>query len=283
MEMMVVVGVIVLLLGVVLLVGQGALETARVKDTQALIGQLDAAIDAYRTANPYRNVNAVQRRYGPNPPDDLMCYTPQPEYGVNGTDIGMPNIMPGGKGSFWSNAQGIGNQLSDAFNAPNYVPHGDIKALVWALRSQPESRSIYDGIAPRFKVGVSPDAEFFERLDGLNCNFAAGVDSDVQFLVDSWEKPLSYYAVRDAAEEPTDTLTAHAGVARRLVALNKVQPVIMSYGPNGDTQLGSSTPETLEQQYLTNLPAGGSLFPNPLNEDNVFADDNLALKLREEK
>lgn len=290
MEMMVVIGIIALLMSVVLLVGQGALQSARVKDTVVLIAQVDQAIDAFRTANPYRNVNAAQRRYGPNPPDDLMCYTPKPLYGTNNFDIKMPCLMPGGRGSFCYRMNNtLITAISDDFTGSSlpFVPKGDIQALVWALRSQPESRAIYDSIAPRFKVAVGTDGEFFEMQDANNCSFDPLADKDVQVLVDSWKNPLSYYNVRlpgklgEAAPLFSEDLTPHAGVAQRLVTLNKNQPVVMSYGPNGELQLGSTPPETLEQQYDTNIPSGGSLFPNPLNEDNVFADETLAFKLRD--
>ena len=99
-EMLVVIGIIVIILSVVLMVGQGALNDAKVKDNRVMLEQLNTAISVYSQNNPFASIKAVKKRYGPYPPDDLMAFTLFPTHGKSGTSIGIPDLMPGGVGQF---------------------------------------------------------------------------------------------------------------------------------------------------------------------------------------
>ena len=268
--MLVVIGIIVIILSVVLLVGQGAINDARVKDTRVMLEQVSTAISAYSQNNPFASINAVKKRYGPYPPDDLMAFTLLPTYGKSGTDIGIPDLMPGGVGQFVKvNAAGPIHDDYDASNPdPNYVDNGAVKALVWSLRSLPDSREIYDSISDRFKATVPTDVEFFD-VNG-NGVFDPLTDKEVQYLVDGWDHPIEYFAVREFAtgEMPT----SHAWVAQKLVQSNKNLPVLVSYGLDGDVQIDAE--QTLEQAYAdANL--GDPVFTSQLHQDNIYLDDAL--------
>ena len=268
--MLVVIGIIVIILSVVLIVGQGALNDAKVKDNRVMLEQLNTAISSYSQNNPFASIKAVKNRYGPYPPDDLMAFTLFPTHGKSGTNIGIPDLMPGGVGQFVkANATG---PIHDDYNSgnpdPNYVENGANKALVWSLRSLPASREIYDSISDRFKETAPTDEEFFD-VNG-NGSFDPLTDIEVQYLVDGWDHPIEYYAIRKLAlnENPT----SHAWVAQKLVQSNKNLPVLVSYGLDGDVQFEAG--ETFEQEY-EGVNLGEPLFTSQLHQDNIYLDDAL--------
>ncbi|MCH8852712.1 MAG: prepilin-type N-terminal cleavage/methylation domain-containing protein [Planctomycetes bacterium] len=86
-EMLVVIGIIVIILSVVLLVGQGVINNARVKNNRVMLEQLNTAISAYSQNNPFASINAVKKRYGPYPPDELMAFDPNSTRQVLGMSI----------------------------------------------------------------------------------------------------------------------------------------------------------------------------------------------------
>ncbi len=258
--MLVVIGIIVIILSVVLLVGQGAINDAKVKHTRVMLEQLNTAISAYSQNNPFASINAVKKRYGPYPPDELMAF--DPSSGLTA----IPNLMPGGIGRFVK--VGV-SPINDDLGDPNsYVPQGAVKALVWSLRSLPASREIYDSISDRFKETAPTDVEFFD-VNG-NGAFDPLTDKEVQYLVDGWGHPIEYFAIREFAmgEVPT----SHAWVAQKLVQSNKRLPVLVSYGLDGDVQFDAAM--TLEQEYEDAVP-GDSLFTSQLHQDNIYLDDAL--------
>ncbi len=268
-EMLVVVGIISVLIGIVLMAGRSVLSTAQEKDTRVMLTQLDAAIDAFSNAHPYKKVKVARERYGSSPPDDLMAYMTDPEYGQGAADIGMPNLMPGGQGTYFFDDQDV----SDHLGSQDYVRDGDIKALCWALRQVPESRELYNGISDRFRKVVSPDIEFFDMDD--NGMFEALVDQQVEYLVDGWGQPLSYYNVRVfGGATGTEDPTSHAWVSRELVKINAGQSVIVSYGLDGADQLAAD--ETLEDECVLRVPAcGGAGTTNEQVFQSTFQLDNL--------
>jgi len=258
--MLVVIGIIVIILSVVLLVGQGAINDARVRDTRVMLEQVSTAISAYSQNNPFASINVVKKRYGPYPPDELMAFDPA----SNPPGFVNVNLMPGGIGSFVK--VGV-SPINDDLGDPNtYVPQGAIKALVWSLRALPDSREIYDSISDRFKATVPTDVEFFD-VNG-NGVFDPLTDKEVQYLVDGWDHPIEYYATRPRDVPPT----SHSWVANKLVQSNKNLPVLVSYGLDGDVQFEAE--KTLEQEYDDANP-GESLFTSQLHQDNIYLDEAL--------
>lgn len=272
-EMLVVIGIIVIILSVVLTVGQGAMNDAKVKVNRLMLEQLNTAISVYSQNNPFASIKAVKNRYGPYPPDDLMAFTLLPTHGKSGTNIGIPDLMPGGVGQFVkANAAGpIHDDYNSGNTDPNYVENGANKALVWSLRSLPASREIYDSISDRFKETVPTDEEFFD-VNG-NGSFDPLTDIEVQYLVDGWDHPIEYFAAR-VLTEGSDFIsaTSHAWVSRRLVQSNKNLPVLVSYGLDGDVQFEAG--ETFEQEY-EGVNLGEPLFTSQLHQDNIYLDDAL--------
>jgi prepilin-type N-terminal cleavage/methylation domain-containing protein len=277
-EMMVVIGIIALLLGVVLLIGSGALEDAKVKDTRVMLEQLQAAIDSYKQESPHRAINAATHRFGLAPPDDLMSYTPDPTYGTGNSGPQLPNLMQGGIGQYVNDS--IGNGFNDDLMGGDYVPYGDIKALVFALRSRPDSRAIYDSIPERFRRTASNN-EYFDLND--SGDFDQLIDQEVQYLVDGWDRPLEYFSVKTLGD--SEAPTSHGWVSDALVTANRDQEVIMSYGPNGDTQDRQSP---LQVEAIAKVTAlGGSaapgevVFTNPLQTDNIYSAPGLGERVPE--
>ena len=261
-EMLVVIGIIVIILSVVLLIGQGAINDAKVKHTRVMLEQLNTAISAYSQNNPFASINAVKKRYGPYPPDELMAFDPA----SNPPGFVNVNLMPGGIGQFVKvGVSPINDNLADA---NSYVPQGAVKALVWGLRSLPASREIYDSIPDRFRETAPTNVEFFD-ING-NGSFDPLTDKEVQYLVDGWGHPIEYFAIRELAmgEIPT----SHAWVAQKLVQSNKNLPVLVSYGLDGDVQFDAEM--TLEQEFERANP-GESLFTSQLHQDNIYLDDAL--------
>ena len=258
--MLVVIGIIVIILSVVLLIGQGAINDAKVKHTRVMLEQLNTAISAYSRNNPFASINAVKNRYGPYPPDELMAFDP------NSTTPGLGNVnlMPGGIGQFVKvGVSPINDNLADA---NSYVPQGAVKALVWGLRSLPASREIYDSIPDRFRETAPTNVEFFD-ING-NGSFDPLTDKEVQYLVDGWGHPIEYYATRTRDDSPT----SHSWVANKLVQSNKNLPVLVSYGLDGDVQFDAQ--ETLEQAYA-DANFGDPVFTSQLHQDNIYLDDAL--------
>ncbi len=254
--MLVVIGIIVIILSVVLLVGQGAINDAKVKHTRVMLEQLNTAISAYSRNNPFASINAVKQRYGPYPPDELMAFDPSSGLAA------IPNLMPGGIGQFVK--VGVFPINDDLAEANSYVPQGGVKALVWSLRSLPASREIYDSIPDRFKETAPTNVEFFDiNGDG---SFDPLTDKEVQYLVDGWGHPIEYYATREASP------TSHGWVAHKLVQSNKNLPVLVSYGLDGDVQFDAG--KTLEQEY-DDATSGELLFTSQFHQDNIYLDDAL--------
>ncbi|MCH8969678.1 MAG: prepilin-type N-terminal cleavage/methylation domain-containing protein [Planctomycetes bacterium] len=260
-EMLVVIGIIVIILSVVLLIGQGAINNAKVSHTRVMLEQLNTAISAYSRNNPFASINAVKNRYGPYPPDELMAFDPS----STTPGLGNINLMPGGIGQFVK--VGV-SPINDDLGAGDYVPQGAVKALVWGLRSLPASREIYDSIPDRFRETAPTNVEFFD-ING-NGSFDPLTDKEVQYLVDGWGHPIEYFAIRELAmgEIPT----SHAWVAQKLVQSNKNLPVLVSYGLDGDVQFDAEM--TLEQEFERTNP-GESLFTSQLHQDNIYLDDAL--------
>ena len=260
-EMLVVIGIIVIILSVVLLVGQGVINDDRVKDTRVMLEQLNTAISVYSQNYPFPKMNDVKKRYGPYPPDELMAFDP----GSNPPGFVNVNLMPGGIGHFVK--VGV-SPINDNLGDDDYVPQGAVKALVWSLRSLPASREIYDSIPDRFKETAPTDVEFFD-VNG-NGAFDPLTDKEVQYVVDGWDHPIEYFAIREfaAGEVPT----SHAWVAQKLVQSNKNLPVLVSYGLDGDVQFDAE--KTLEQEY-EDVTSGELLFTSQFHQDNIYLDDAL--------
>ncbi|MCZ6654975.1 MAG: prepilin-type N-terminal cleavage/methylation domain-containing protein [Planctomycetota bacterium] len=261
-EMLVVIGIIVIILSVVLLVGQGAINDAKVNHTRVMLEQLNTAISAYSRNNPFAKINAVKQRYGPYPPDELMAFDPASATGL----AIIPNLMPGGIGQFVKvGVSPINDNLADA---NSYVPLGAVKALVWSLRALPASREIYDSIPDRFKETAPTNVEFFD-ING-NGSFDPLTDKEVQYLVDGWGHPIEYFAIRELATGVG--FTSHSWVSQKLVQSNKNLPVLVSYGLDGDVQFDSE--QTLEQEY-DDATSGDLLFTSQFHQDNIYLDDAL--------
>lgn len=277
-EMLVVIGIIGLLLSIVLIVGRGALNDAKVKDTRVMLSQLNSAIQSFADADPYKSVQRAKVRYGPYPPDSIRCFEPTPA-----TPSPDPYLLTGGGGRFAK--IGASGPYTDDYDPaippdPNYIADSGIKTLVFFLRSQSASREIYDAIPDRFRVtvpaGDNAGNEYFDFNN--NAMFDPTIDKEVQYLVDGWKHAIEYYSVRqlDPSENPP---TSHAWVAQKLVQANKNLPVLVSYGLDGDVQFKQG--QTLEAPYNDSSVGSGELFfASPLHEDNVYLDDSLRDKMK---
>ncbi len=306
-EMLIVVGIIGLLISMILLIGQSVVTHSKVKDTQFLLTQLDDAIKTYAEEKPYVKVKEAVKRYNNFPPDDLMAYTPDPPTGAKhgkgaGAFSGMPNLMPGGLGTYYRPAPFVVSNLTDEVSDPNggYVAFGGIRAMVFALRNNDKTRVIYEGISSRFRQTTPTTTEFFDTNPGDGSAFKPMVDQDVQYLVDTWGHPLEYFSAGYLKEDDThntlgdfDTtkVTSHGWISWKLTHQNQNRPVLVSYGPDGVEQL--SAKQTLDEQYkdtvLGSVTAGKPVFDNPektngkWQDDNVYIDDAFRDKVKEIK
>jgi len=291
-ELLVVILVISILLSMIFLVGQSVIQDGKIKKTRLMLSHLQEAVETYRDQHYHKAMNPVLDRYGNYPPDDIMTYTPLAAdstqqgagHGVNGIYEDIPNLMPGGLGTFVRVGAGPLSGLTDDIGASGYVPNGDIKALVWALRNHEKSRIVYDTIPKQYRVSVDLAVEFFD-VDGDNiANYSAPldplVDKDVEYLVDSWGVPLEYFSSAFLVEKtlPSGNPTAHGGAAELLVEANKDRPLLVSYGPDGKFQLEEGV--TLPGQYVAS-PFSQRPFINERNQDNVYCDDAVVARIAE--
>ena len=121
-------------------------------------------------------------------------------------------------------------------------------------------------------------------------------DYQIRYIVDGWGVPISYLAQRDfKTSNPAKTISSNHPdwnkASTEIIRLNRGQPIIMSYGPNGKDQLTQEWMETQPGSSTTGnsiMIAKASLvgdfgddrkINHPLNEDNVYFDPSLKERL----
>ncbi len=291
-ELLVVITIIAVLAGALITVSAGVWKNSQAKQTHAVIMLVQQAVDEFHKSPPAfvstrQGDASYKARYGSFPADELEVFT---RFGVPGA--------PSGGGANWSLAPGKVEVVPSPSGGPTYpamtfgrspaspsIEHRDLAAMLLTIELYSEQgRMILERIDSHYwsqgavDPATSEPLQFLDRDD--NGRFNEG-DTPIRWLVDHWGTPLAYYTQRDWKGTPSDRVsTNHAAWNRAstaMVRLNGGRPVIMSYGPNGESQLAGATPTVgvlLHEDLIDDNRVN-----NPLNADNIYADPALAEKL----
>jgi len=277
-EILVVIVILAVIATIAVVVGQRFINSAKSKDTAATFHVLKNAIDQFALDGPYKNVVAARNRYGLYPPDELEAFTPPPAPG------GIPVPPPGGPPQSWNSANlsprtsaGPGLLQVPAGDLDN-VKQRDVKALLLAIRLQGGTAAgELERIDPRFILPAAP-GEYFD----LNADSTLDPeDTPLDALVDGWGRPVEYFALNPKPTPapipaPTDNAAGdRLTFAPAAVQRNNNVPFLVSYGPDGDDQVGAMQ-SPLITDWIATTPMK---IDDPLNTDNVYSDDSLAARL----
>ncbi len=296
-ELVIVIAIVALLISVLVRVGGSAITSSRVNETRAVMETLNLAIEQFASESTFGKISysaggdqvrIYDERFGSNPPDELEGF--DQGFGIPGR-VGVPAT------DRFLVTEPATLTLLNVTNVSE-VQNADIKAMVLAIRLYSDAASsILDKIPGRYQR-VAGD-EFLDR-DGMNTGGMPDPDDVVlTYYVDTWGTPLQYFAVRDKFADPLDPATffnspdnlAAASAANTndrliastyLVQQNRAQPLLVSYGPDGQDQFSTdfriasgNEPPDLIQDFAGNDDTTASVINNPLNADNVYLDQTL--------
>ncbi len=293
-EIMVVVGIIIVLLGAILSISTSVFDRAKATNTLAMMQVLDLAINQFRDEAPLAKVPGYNARYRDNfPPDELEAISPADDFVPPG-----PNPLPftimnpacaflgaigGGPVTLAAGVAGPAGQLAQ--------DNGDVIAMILAIKQYSATAgSILDRVDSRYRRSLDQNPNsaimYFDR-DGSG-NFV----EPLEYFVDSWGTPIEYFATNDASVARAQT-TDGAGLRQALstffIQTNKQTPLFVSYGPDGQEQLsgdytvvngnGSHPKPDLIGDYLDDNT--DNMIDHPLNADNIYSspDPDFADKL----
>ena len=270
-EMLVVLAVLALLIGMAFKGATAMTDSGKVRETEGLIASLMQAIDAYKLEVKQSRASGgnVGLLYNGSPPDDLDVFS------VSGATIGTdPPInvrLAAGNPDIndivlnWTDPRNSG---AGTVNSPGDFHHGDVRAMVLAMRLRsPKASEILDGINAKYRV----------KDDAV---FDPGDDTDpipLVYYVDAWGTPIEYYSI---CSSPTSSvLREKASFA--FVHSNNTEPLLVSYGPNGREQFSAdifSDPSLGDTSIIADFFEGDVAMPegkinHELNQDNVYSSE----------
>lgn len=300
-ELLVVMAIMAVLVAAVVHGGSVLMTRGRVRSTQATLIIVQEAIDQFHldkptivTARQHNGTRMVKysQRFGEFPPDEFEIFSGDGLTGGAGT--GGRALAPGGAlvvpspppayGAMTYQTKGLDlGQLT--------MEHRDLAAMVLAIELYCETgRDILSRLPNRNRTEGVVDDSTGEPAQFLDRNGDGVWDPDdhqIRYLVDDWGVPLVYYAQRDFRVDglsPTATLSANHAVWNQastgMIKLNMSRPIIMSYGPDAEHQLSADVLGADQTALLHVDFADDNKVTNSLHEDNVYADEFLAEKLR---
>ena len=300
-ELLVVIAIMIILISAIVIASTTLVDKARASSTQALLTVVHDAVEQFkREQTQTRGVSsnkAYHDRYGQYPPDELEVFTP---HGIPGEALPKSRLPCVSRASdecsvFPSVTANIEyGQMK--FYTKGLTPkdaakeHRDLLAMIVAIEELGDaSASILDGIQDRYWVPAPPDkgkpALF---LDRNNDGVFDPQDRQINLIVDDWGNPIGYMAQRDWLPAPdtpavSNNLDDWNEASTELIRINGGQPVIFSYGPDGEDQLTSGAMgETAAASLVVDFEEEGEgrhRIDQPLNADNVYADPTLKAKL----
>lgn len=295
-EMLVVMGIIAVLTAAVVVATSTVLEQQKVRNTRTVLQIVSDAVEEFKreqtAAGTITKNRAYQKRFGLFPPDELEWFTPA-------SPSGSP-MLPGGAIMF-PDPQG-----NNGYNEMRFFTDGtdadaeefrDQVAMIVAIEELGDaSAAMLDRLHDRSRKSVNnvatnqPGVYVDRNADGR----WDGGDRQVEYIIDAWGMPISYLAQRDFQEE-TGTATESTNhpswneASTELIKLNRGQPIVFSYGPDGPDQLTAElmlgTPPDAGLASLTgdfendNEPFEHGRVQHLTNQDNVFLDATLLDRL----
>ncbi|GJM23886.1 MAG: hypothetical protein DHS20C16_03010 [Phycisphaerae bacterium] len=271
-EILVVVAVLTILIGMAFRGATAMTESAKIRETEGLFLALTQAIDAYKLEVKQSRAagGKVAALYNGAPPDDLRVFTLA---GVNlgGTQVSLVNGSP-----IVPNVVEPRDPAAGSLTDPGLRRHGDVRAMVLAMRLRsPKASEILDGINEKYRVNEG----------NLHFNPNDGTDSiPLIHYVDAWGTPIEYFSVytSDVSPDPRER-TAFA-----MVHNSNVEPVLVSYGPNGPDQFSGDffgDPSFGDTSVISDFNAGcanctAGKIDSELNQDNVYSSDALKDRMK---
>lgn len=303
-ELLVVVAIILVLITVVLTVSSSVLDRSRAQTTRTRMQVVDDAIKQFHREpptwvnkpwpqDPYKKYSD---RYGVYPPDEMELFTDEGLHPNPGPPLKLARPLenmnpPSGGGQY-----AVMKFERTADPSAMALEHRDFASLYLALKLYDASSfGVLEGLPESaWSAGPRDDngqpTQFYDRdNDGT---FDYETDEEVRYVIDAWKIPLGYMAQRDW--DVTGTFTAlpssnHATwnqASSEMVRLNGGSPIVFSWGPDGADQLSGDFMKGNGEASLVNDwvnygdPARRKI-DHPNNEDNVYLDDGLKLKLEE--
>ena len=276
-ELLVVIAVLAILLGLVFKGGGSMLTKGKANDTEALLQNLDQAITAYKsevvTQTDIPNADALFRG---SPPDAVYVFD-KGGTTVAGCDIAMGRGDPGSSNPWIPAGLDDGRDAGGKLSSPAAPRHGDVRALVLAMRLRsPKASAILDQIDARFLVPGRADGVFFDPGDG-----SAPIPLD--YYVDAWGTPIEYYSTRFCPDCPSGTPREAASDA--FVRANNGEALLVSYGPDGPDQFAQ---DFFDDENVGDTSLVADYWDNPartgvpdhlvnyvLNQDNIYSSDTF--------
>jgi prepilin-type N-terminal cleavage/methylation domain-containing protein len=290
-ELLVVIGIIAILVASVVVAGSAMIDAAKTRSTRAVLVIVRDAVEQFaeeqRGNATLTRSRAYRARYGFYPPDEFEVFT---EDGVphatppTGTlAVGKAEVQP---------APGAGYPEMvfhrGVLPADQEYEHRDMAAMILAIEMFSDTASEMLGHISSSHRSTGPlDPVSGLPLQYLNRNddttFESMVDGQIQYVVDAWGIPISYFSQIDylaGAGAPDRSSSNHlAGwnaTSTGMIKLNGNQPIICSYGPDGREQLSKDIVEQEDSKALlvTDWADDGRI-NDPLNDDNIYPDPSL--------
>lgn len=305
--------IIVILISAVLVATSTLVNKAKVSNTKAMLTIVRDAVEQFRreqTAKPTiarasqppavagnPRIRYVDR-FGHYPPDELEVFTP---VGLPGSGPSGGTLAPGGAEMFPAPTTNGGYNAMMFYTkglpeAQQPMEHRDLVAMIVAIQTLGDASSaILDGIQDRYwfaPLDMQPPpptpSVFLDYPDPTTDpptrnDICDAYDLQIRYIIDDWGSPISYMTQRNGALPGSPgASTNHSSwseASTEFVRLNGGQPVIFSYGPDGEEQLTREAMRTGGDASLVGDFANDGMINNPMNADNLYADPTLAEKL----
>lgn len=308
-ELLVVMVIIAVLVGSVMVASSALIAKSKTANTQAMLTVVQQAVLEFadeQNENP--TITRARQgagntkvkyadRYGPYPPDEVEVFVG-----------GIPGASPPG-GSLAPNAALLFPEPDGAYKPMKFAADLPLKERKFEFRDQvamtvaielygDASASILGSIQNQYwKTLVDPATDtplvFLDRGDPPDGTWTLrGDDHQVRYLVDDWGVPITYMAQRDyqSGSAVLNIISSNHKkwneASTELIRLNRGQPIIMSYGPDGKEQLtlelmGTDAAVSLVGDFEEASAEGKHKIDHPLNADNIFPDPTLKERLAE--
>lgn len=308
-ELLVVMLILTILISTVVVVGTTVIQKGKVNNTKAVLQVVADALEEFkREQQTHRTITkrkAYRNRYGDYPPDELEVFTPLglpgsvPPPANRSLAVGRAPIVPTPGPTAWPDMRfyANGDPLKDS------LEHRDLAAMIVAIETMSEKAALILGRLPKRNRTSGPidpatgEPSLWLDRDGDGL-WTSNEDFQIRYITDAWGVPLSYLAQRDwKANDPPPlqllkTSTNHpdwSEASTEIIRINRGQPLIFSYGPDGKDQLtkdwmvvASNVPgvASLVGDFEGTAPHGQ--IDHHLNADNVYLDPDLSVRLARE-
>jgi len=295
-ELLIVIVIIGVLISAVLVASTSLIGKSKARNTQTVLQLVADAAEQFKRSEsekPTLTRNAAyKKRYGMYPPDELEVFSATAPAGASGA---VPYKLASPAGSTIVPAEFPNMRFYTDKSDDDRFEHRDLAALIVAIESQGgEAAAILDRIADRNRSTGSlattdgKPNQYLSRPAGINpdsINNAFGEeDLQIRYILDDWGNPISYMAQRDFVHDKEDETKSSNHVnwnesSTEFVRINSGQPLIFSYGPNGNDQLKADAMGPTEGKVSLPGDFDNHKIDEPFNDDNVYLNDQLREKL----